>query len=897
MTTDLECYLSRGIPLHEASRFLLQIKTAAQPTEPPDETGVLEGQFAAPVEQVLVAMGQQVQNEFETHMSYKVYAQTLRDLSHHAIAEEFEEHADEEMEHADFLLRRMAALGGPAHIPDVQAPAASADPIEIIKRMIRMEQESIAAWRQLRQLVGDQNPTAVAIDDYMLKEQEHSDDLWQLLPHTERQVVATQAPQQQPQAAEPSAVPAQEKQAYYRVPYDAHYDSYYGAYRDYDPYEEQKMRHMHELAQIEELQGQLRQARTPEEQEAIKQQFRQDQIDSSRIGGAIAGGLLGGVGLGALGNVIAKGNPGATVLGAMGGAALGGVLGHGLGKSMGISKSRRLINRAYAGTLPVDGLPMPQAPAAGPGEDQTKMGSAWKDVASARFQSALAKLAAEQADPEHVVRGLEAYKQVSKQLGQPVGEYDLALMRYGLLNSRPTPELARQHLDAYREYFGDEDPPDVQQYNAAILGRTHLEAFNNPKELAAYKAHPDLAYAFRHIDRSGMMSPSFKPSKEYARAMQQKAASMRLVKAAADLGLVGQEMPPEQYLAQEQMMQQVQDTNEANFYKQRFQEAQAQLQAAQQAQQSQQQQMDQLNQQLQSLQAQIDGVMQNAQQVQQSAMQNAQSAQASATQAMQQTLAANSELLSQQQLSANMRNAYQQLQQQLMQVAQQAPPPATTTEAGMAQAAPVGGAPQLGMQEQAGMPPDAGADGMSPGQPGAEAGAGAPPAGGPAPGGQGPEAGGAPADNMQPMMQGAVPQSDQSAPQPEAAMAAKQGSVSDLEKHLMMQAKQHAPQVIGGAVGAAVGAMLPFALKGGDEQLAALRQQIAEQEARRGELGWKEELGLIKNKSQLELEEFAQKNPAAAHLIGAATIAGVGAGAGTAVGHVLAKHKANPLGY
>jgi bacterioferritin len=993
---SFEDILSHGIPLHEASRFFVGLKkTANQPTEPPDETGVLEGQFCAPVEQVLAAMGKQVQNEFETHMSYKVYAQTLRDLSHNAIAEEFEEHAGEEMDHADFLLRRMASLGGPAHISDVQAPAASADPVEIIKRMIRMEQEAIANWRELRQLIGDNNPSAVAIDDYMLKEQEHTDDLWLLLPHTERPMMPAQpggapmemapqaapAPPPDPPPAEAPAPKQNEKTAALEMRFkiasamlkQAYYDRSNPYY--YDQYAAEMAQHMREQAEVQGLQGRLRQAQMPEQQEAIKRQYAQDKIESGQIGGALTGGMIGGLGLGALGHAVGEG-PGAVV-GGLGGMALGGYGGYHLGGWSGKRHAKDMTDRAYAGVLPINQppaaakeAPPEMAPDVKAAEMRFKIASEMlkqaccsphADLAEIQLiavdmlKTALSEGAAEQREVAQAAGGM-----AGSGTGIPVG----ALAGYGLGRAvdrragglgatigAPVGALGGHYLGRYvagRDFDSAATPEERAQIAGRAAGAIGGDILGS---MGGALGGAGLGYAaLRKGDpvmgavlggTAGMMAGGAAghlagglagrrhPMSE-EEALQFKGAAARFAKIAAEMldsagvgdaastpsgpdtsgvsaltsgGPTAPDAGAEQYLQQEQAALEAQNQNEAGFYKQQLQQTTQQLQQAQQAAQQQQQQMDQMNQQLQGMQGQIDTSMQQSQQTQQQATQNAQAAQAAATQAMQQTMSANSELMSQQQLAANMRNAYQQLQQQVMQVAQNAPPPATTMEAGMAQAAPMGSSTGMGVQEQAGMPPDqGGAEATGAGQPGGEAGPGAPPGGGPAPGGQGTEAaGGQPVDNTQPAMTGAAPQGEQTPPQPEAEAAApKQGSVkvSALEQYLSTEAlKGHVPTLIGAGVGAAGGAMLPFALKGGEEELAALRQHVADQEANKDELGWQQELGLIKNKAQLGLEDMAQKHPAAAHILGAATGAGVGAVGGTAVGEVLKNHKLNTSGY
>ena len=932
---SFEDVLSNGIPLHDASRFFISLKKlAAQPTEPPDETGALEGKFSVPVEQVLAAMGEQVRNEFETHMSYKVYAQTLRDLSHYAIAEHFEDHCGDEMDHADFLLRRMAALGGPANVPDVQAPFPSANPVDIIKKMIRMEQEAVANWRNLRQLVGDENPTSIAIDDYILKEQEHIDDLWQLLPHTERSAVVNESVGSAPPAPAPAQAPAQApptpaaqpatqpvasaektssadlqkaafamKLAYYGGYYGGHsgYGSY--GYSGYGPYASQMAQEAHDRGEVEALQGRMRMA-SADGRDAVGNEFIEDQRSSGQLGGGLIGATMGGLGLGALGYGMSGGKPVGALVGGLGGVGLGGLAGSYLGGKAGESHGRKLVDRAYAGVLPVD--------------EPVKAVDEPVKAAEVRFKVAAAML-----------------KQANELLLPEAGK---ALSDEQLMESGRRRAVMQLGADAAKaEALSGSRAGDVAGRvggaapgGGAGYGLARAVGASPAAQLAAIGGGALLGQGLggrvgKHIglqsDLAGLKEASLK---------------MRFIKAAAELLDSATETPSPMasapaeamggpgapdanagsFLEQEQMMQQAQDTNEANYYKKKFEVAQQSLQAAQQQQQAQQQQMDQMNQQLQSMQQQIDGSVQQNQQVQQQAMQNAQSAQAAATQAMQQTLAANSELLSQQQLSANMRNAYQQLQQQVMQVAQAAPPPATTMEAGASQAAAMGTPPQTGPGEMAGGA--GGEPGTGAGQPGGDAGASAGPAAGPPPGDQGAAApGGEQAAPPAPTSEGAnmAPQGDQTAPQPEAAQAAKQGSANDLEKYLMLDgekfasflsdassrvgdlAKQHAPAVIGAGIGAAGGAVLPFALTGGEEQLAALRQRVADRDANKDELGWRDELNQIKDKSMLGMEEFAQHHPVATHVMGALTGAGVGAVTGTAAGELLKSRKLDPAGY
>jgi bacterioferritin (cytochrome b1) len=180
----------RSIPTAEASAYFIGLKYGlmrkqAEWTEPPDESGVLEGQFAVPVEQVIAKLQQVIAAKFRLMIGYRTYAQSIRDHAWRAFKIEFYEHSEDELEGAEFYIKRSTALGGPVHIDAIEPPPASTKPIDILHTMIRAEQEGIQAQRELRQLVGDENPMKIGIEEHLLKDQHHLDELWQMIPEEE----------------------------------------------------------------------------------------------------------------------------------------------------------------------------------------------------------------------------------------------------------------------------------------------------------------------------------------------------------------------------------------------------------------------------------------------------------------------------------------------------------------------------------------------------------------------------------------------------------------------------------------------------------------------------------------------------------------------------------------
>ena len=647
--------LANGIPLHEAAAFFIQLRTFEKTAEegnvgsssydPPDETGRLEGQFDAPVEVVLQQMAKMVQNELKTNFAYMVYSNSLRDLSHPGIAEEFEDHATNETEHADWLLRRMSVLGGPVQIPDIPSPPPSSDPHDIIQRMIRIEQEGINNWRILRKLVGDENPMKFKIEEYLTREQEHLDELWQLLPHQANPEVllrqqaggmsSVEVPTPPPSAPDTSPAPPEglgktaadlttagrEQIANKNFALSAKQsDTGKPAYP------------IHDKAHAANALARVKQYGTPAEKaEVYKDVARKFPELAARS---------------SVPSVKAK------------------------------VKEK---NSQMPGGLPPAGMgqhsmasaPMPLS---GPAAGDTGM----------KMAMAFLKMAKEERSPEEVGKeraraSLSAEFEKEKAhkhernmdlVGRGVGGAfgGAAMHRYGKGNP-----LATLGGIALGQHLGGKALGHLGYQSDMKEHEKSAEAFKLALEsLSATGGAPSLAES----------SGESVESPEEQMPMQDPAVM--------------------QYLQQEQAGMVAEKEQESNFYRQKFQEASQQLQAANQ-------QMQQLQQQADSTGQQQQQAMQQAQQIQQAAMQNAQAAHQAATQAMQQSLASQQQEMQQAQLAVGMRDAVHSMRQGLMQMVQQQLPPATPSEASVAATSGMDNTPIIPGSEamaanQAGMP-------------------------------------------------------------------------------------------------------------------------------------------------------------------------------------------------
>lgn len=167
-------------------------------------------------------------------------------------------------------------------------------------------------------------------------------------------------------------------------------------------------------------------------------------------------------------------------------------------------------------------------------------------------------------------------------------------------------------------------------------------------------------------------------------------------------------LDPSAYLAVEQAGQNAQNENAVEFYKQKLEEAKAELAQLQEGQQSAQQQIQQLSEQMQQSQQAAEGERQNFQSM--------------TAQATQQAAMAQDQALMAQRASAAMRMAYQQLRGSLLELAQNDPPAGTggdpSTAAPPPGMVPPGDPAQMGQGAPA--PAGAPAEAAAPPTPGGE---------------------------------------------------------------------------------------------------------------------------------------------------------------------------------
>jgi bacterioferritin (cytochrome b1) len=540
---DFEKSLAPGIPLDEAAAFFVKIKTAGW-EDPPDETGELEGQFSAPVEQVMEAMRKVVNAKFRLMMAYCIYANSMRGLEQSDVARKFDHSFSWPAKtDAETLLRRLGALGGPIQLEDVEPPPASSDPIDIIKKMIRAEQECIADLRVLCEMVCG-NPTKAEVERMMSSGQRSLDELWQLLPQEEHApLIDVGGPGDDitPEAAPAEAAPAEE-------PAEA-------APAEEPPAEEPPAEEPPEGEKVAKTLGEV-------EKETVEK-FRESGGRAGARVGARKGGKRG-LAYGALGGAVGgaaagrkggwKGALGAGALGALGGAGASGAVGAGVGRVKGKKRGEQIGERV-GGAVNIRRRQMLR-----------------RRIAEALQQrKEQSKTSAEKKPPPTEAE--------LKETGRQRGVASMAAE-------------AQREKSRRGERFGETMGRLAGTVGGAAAGK---------KWGGKYGLPTGAALGFMGGGKAGKEVGTELDIRKAAMAMK-----MGLAKLAQEPGeMLGMPPPqaespdtmPQHYLAAEQMAQQAQNANEAEFYRGKLQDAGQQTQVLQEQVQGMQQQLAQLEQQ------------------------------------------------------------------------------------------------------------------------------------------------------------------------------------------------------------------------------------------------------------------------------------------------------------
>ena len=129
-------------------------------------------------QQMVHLLNDDLAREYQAIIAYTVYSQAIKGAEYMDIAQELEQHAAEELDHALKIAKQIDYLGGmPASTP--KPVKISDDPVVMLKADLENERETIAQYRQRIRQAEAMGEFALSetLRAIIVQEQEHEMDL------------------------------------------------------------------------------------------------------------------------------------------------------------------------------------------------------------------------------------------------------------------------------------------------------------------------------------------------------------------------------------------------------------------------------------------------------------------------------------------------------------------------------------------------------------------------------------------------------------------------------------------------------------------------------------------------------------------------------------------------
>ena len=169
--------------------FLSDVKTLRDRARQHIETGAVGTNYGGDVNKTIEILQSVLATEIVCWLRYSFHAITASGISSEGVKAEFAEHAEDERGHAMQVAERINQLGGkPNFNPDgILTRSASqyvegANLIDMIKENLIAERIAVDHYRELIRYFGNDDPgTRAMIEGILTKEEEHADDMHDLL--------------------------------------------------------------------------------------------------------------------------------------------------------------------------------------------------------------------------------------------------------------------------------------------------------------------------------------------------------------------------------------------------------------------------------------------------------------------------------------------------------------------------------------------------------------------------------------------------------------------------------------------------------------------------------------------------------------------------------------------
>ena len=169
--------------------FLTDVKEIRKRARQHISEGAVTAGYKADRETVLKLLNDALATELVCTLRYRRHYFMAKGIHSKSVADEFLEHAQEELGHADQIAERIVQLGGaPNFSPDGLLTRSHAEYVEgeslvdMIQEDLVAERVAIDSYREIIDYLGEKDPTSRRIMESILAvEEEHADDMADLL--------------------------------------------------------------------------------------------------------------------------------------------------------------------------------------------------------------------------------------------------------------------------------------------------------------------------------------------------------------------------------------------------------------------------------------------------------------------------------------------------------------------------------------------------------------------------------------------------------------------------------------------------------------------------------------------------------------------------------------------
>jgi bacterioferritin len=170
-------------------KFLSDIKEIRRRAREHIEKGAVTNVYRGDRETVIRLLNEALATEIVCVLRYKRHYFMAQGLASKSVAAEFLEHANDEQEHADRIADRITQLDGePNFNPEGLLSRSHAeykegkDIVEMLREDLIAERIAIESYTEIIRFLGQDDPTSRRLmEDILTKEEEHANDLWDLI--------------------------------------------------------------------------------------------------------------------------------------------------------------------------------------------------------------------------------------------------------------------------------------------------------------------------------------------------------------------------------------------------------------------------------------------------------------------------------------------------------------------------------------------------------------------------------------------------------------------------------------------------------------------------------------------------------------------------------------------